>query len=238
MLPRQPYLYWCQRWEPHNKARLVSAHVLLSQKVWAYVLLGVGAEGQKRVVNYTYFIYTFSEASSWNLRRKWCVGFYEFKLHFVFYHLNITFWGLGQVVWINWIKTQSFAPGKSYFSPHGETTCIPPPQWNIPVFRVSQTLPARDCRVRFTKAGHSRTCRTLAQIHLREIFSRGTPPLSSGTPKSFLLVLLQGTVCQGNPLSPVQAEQGTSEPEEIHVHHKVLREKESHHRWMQISNPK
>lgn len=102
----------------------------------------------------------------------------------------------------------------------------------------SQTLPARDCRVRFTKAGHSCTCRTLAQIRLREIFSRGTPPLSSGTPKIFFLVLLQGTVCQGNPLSPVQAEQGTSEPEEIHVHHKVLGEKESHHRWMQISNPK
>lgn len=29
-------------------------------------------------------------------------------------------------------------------------------------------------------------------------------------PKASFFVLLQGTVCQGNPLSPVQAEQGTS----------------------------
>lgn len=60
----------------------------------------VGAEGKKRVLNYTYFIYTFNGASSWNLMRKWCVGFYEFKPHFVFYHLNTTFWRLG-AGWVN-----------------------------------------------------------------------------------------------------------------------------------------
>lgn len=198
MLPRQPYLYWCQRWEPHNKAWLVSAHVLLSHRVWIYVLLGVGAEGKKRVLNYTYFIYAFNETCSWNLRRKWCEGFYEFKSHFVFYPLNITFWGLGQVVWINWIRTQSFVPGKKYFSPHMETTCTPPHQSSFSLKQIYQ--------------GRTR-------LHLQNLSTnqptrdpqQGYQPLFPvEPPKASFFVLLQGTVCQGNPLAPIQAEQGTS----------------------------
>lgn len=91
---------------------------------------------------------------------------------FVFYHLNITFWGLGQVAWINWIRTQLFVPGKMLFHSSYENN-LPP---STPVFIFFQILPASDCRVRFTKAGHGCTCRTWAQIHPREILSRGTDP--------------------------------------------------------------
>lgn len=157
-------------------------------RVWIYVLLGVGAEGKKRVLNYTYFIYAFNETCSWNLRRKWCEGFYEFKLHFVFYPLNITFWGLGQVVWINWIRTQSFVPGKKYFSPHMETTCTPPHQSS---FSLKHSLPvaARSDLPRQDTASSAEP----QHKSTYERSSAGVPtPLPSGTPKSFLFCTAPG----------------------------------------------
>lgn len=121
-------------------------------------------------------------------------------------------------MWINWIKTQSFVPGKL-------SSCGNNLHPSTAVLIFSHTLSACGCRLRFTKAGHGCICRTLAQIHLRVIFSRGTDPSLQWNPQNLFCTPpghSLGILCHQSRLS-----KAFPEPEEIHVLHKVLREEES-----------
>lgn len=131
-------------------------------------------------------------------------------------------------MWINWIKTQSFATRKTYFPPHREPTSFPPPQASYSPTHslpVTAALPKQD---------------VAASAEPRSGFTQGRFQARTLTlfpvdgPKASLLCSSNGQFATGGHTrgsSVTSLSMGVPEPGEIHVCYKVPREKGSHQRW-------